>query len=106
MRSWTSSWVTLDRDYLDHQCDAFKIDNTLVYQILLKVFTYMDVFVYVKQRKETQDGWAVFFDVHKHFLGSEHVARQAAEAEEKLQTSHYDGERKTWDWNKYLALHK
>ena len=48
----------------------------------------------------------MFFDVHKHFLGPYHVAREAADAEGKLQNSHYDGERKTWDWDKYVVLHK
>ena len=62
------------------------------------MLTDMDTYVYTKQRKATQDGKAMYFTVHKHFLGLEHVARQTAEAEGKLQNSHYDGERKTWDW--------
>ena len=37
---------------------------------------------------------------------SDHVARQAVEAERKLQNSHYDGEEKMWDWDKYIALHE
>ena len=53
-----------------------------------------------------QDGQSVFFDIHKHFLDPDHVARQAAYAEGKLQNSHFYGERKTWDWDKYVALHK
>ena len=48
----------------------------------------------------------MFFDILKHFLGPDHVARQAIDAEGKLQNSHYDGERKSWDWDKYVALHK
>ena len=46
----------LDRVYLSYKCDTFKIDNSLVYQILLKVFMDMDAYVYVKQRKSKQDG--------------------------------------------------
>ena len=53
-----------------------------------------------------QDDQAVFFNIHKQFLGIDHVARHAAEAERKLQTSHYDGEKKGWDWDKYITLHK
>ena len=34
------------------------------------------------------------------------MARQAADAERKMQTSHYDGEMKGWDWDKYVSLHK
>ena len=73
----------LDRVYLSHQCDT-KIDNTLVYCILLKVFTDMDAYVNVEQRKSTQVDQAVFFDIHKQFLSSDHVARQATETERKL----------------------
>ena len=32
--------------------------------------------------------------------------RQATEAEEKLKYSDYDGERKDWDLDKYVVLHK
>ena len=34
------------------------------------------------------------------------MARLAADAEGKLQNSHYNGERKAWDWDKYVALYK
>ena len=82
---------SLDRICLEHQPDTFKNDDAMVYQIPSKVFTDMVAYVYVKQSKATQNDQAVFFDIHNH------VARQAADAEEKLQNSHYDGERKTWD---------
>ena len=97
---------SLDNVYLHYQCDAFKINNALAYQILSKVFTDTVAYVYVKQKKSTQDSQAVFFNVHMHFLDTGHVARQATNAENMLQTSHYDGERKGCDWDKYVALHK
>ena len=39
---------SLNRVYLDEQCDTYKIDNALVYQILSKMFMDMDAYVYVK----------------------------------------------------------
>ena len=36
---------SLDKVYLDHQCDTFQNDNTFVYQILSKMFTNMDAYV-------------------------------------------------------------
>ena len=75
---------TLDRAYLRHQ--VVKIDNAMVYQILSKVFTDMKAFVYMKQRKPLQDGQAVYLDIHEHFLGPDHVVRQATGAHGKLQT--------------------
>ena len=41
----------LERVYFDYQCDTFKIDNALVYQILLKICMDMDAYVCMKQRK-------------------------------------------------------
>ena len=56
---------SLDRAYLSYQCDTFKIDNALVYQILTKMFMDMDTYVDMKGRKGIQYDQAVFFDVHK-----------------------------------------
>ena len=72
---------SLYRVYVDYQTDAFKVDNAMVYQMLTEMFTDTDAFVYVKQRKSIQDGQAVFFDIHKHFLSIDHVAKQATDAE-------------------------
>ena len=47
---------SLDRDYLDYQVDTLKIENAMVYQILLKIFTDMDAYIYAKQRKGMQYG--------------------------------------------------
>ena len=60
----------------------------------------------MKQRKITQDSQAVYFNIHKRFLDHDHVARQAAEADKKLQNSHYDGEKKEQDWDKYMLYSK
>ena len=80
--------------------------TTQWYIILSKMFIDINAFVYIKQRKATKDGPVVFFNIHKLFLGPDHVVRQSADAEGKLQKTYYDGERKTWDWDKYFALHK
>ena len=34
------------------------------------------------------------------------MTRQATYAERELQNSHYDGEKKLWDWDKYVTLNK
>ena len=77
-----------------------------MYQMLSKIFMDTDSYVYMKQRKGMEDCQAMFFDNHKHFLGPDHVAMKATDAERKLQTSHYDCERRGWDWDKYATLHK
>ena len=66
----------------------------------------MNAYIYVKQRKAMQDGQAVNFDIHKNSLGPDHLARQATEAEGKLQNSHYDGERNHMGLGQVCLLHK
>ena len=34
------------------------------------------------------------------------MAGEATEAERKWKNSHYDSEKKVWDWDKYVAIHK
>ena len=48
----------------------------------------------------------MFFHIHKRFLGPDNVVRQDTDAEGKLQNSHYNCKRKTWEWDMYVALHK
>ena len=55
---------TLDRAYLSHQVDTIKIDNPMLYQSLFNVFTDIDNYFLVKQRKAMQDCIAVYFDNH------------------------------------------
>ena len=96
----------LDSINLSKKGDTFKIDNALLYLILSKIFMDMDAYVHMKQRKNAQDSWALFFNIHKQVQSPDHVARQAIKAEWNLQNSHYDSEKKGWDWNKYVAFYK
>ena len=46
---------SLDRVYIEHQTDSFKVDNAVVYQRFSRMITDTDAYVYVKQRRGTQD---------------------------------------------------
>ena len=41
----------LDRAYFSWQCGTFKINNALVYHILLKIFTDMDAYANMKHKR-------------------------------------------------------
>ena len=98
----------LDRAFVSWHCDTFKINNVLVFHILWKIFMEMDAYVYglyIHEAKRGYTGWSSCVLQHSQaFLSSYHVVSQVVER--KLQNSHYDGEKKGWDWNKYVALHK
>ena len=80
------TWETIDGAYLIYQVNTFKIDNAMVYQIFSKVFTDTDSYVYLKQRKSKQDSQAVYFDIHKHFVGPNHVAGRLQKQKESCKT--------------------
>ena len=46
---------SLDKAYLDHQCNTFKTNGALVYQILSKVFMDTNAYIYMKQRNGTDN---------------------------------------------------
>ena len=70
-----------------------------------KVFTDMDDYVYAKQRKATQEDQAVYSNILKFFLCTDHMARQAAEQKESCKTPTMMV-RKLWPWDEYVVLCK
>ena len=46
----------LDRAYLNHQTDTWKIENSMVYQILSEMFTDMDTFC-LHETEKSHKGW-------------------------------------------------
>ena len=60
---------------------------------------------YVKQHKSKSYGRGAFYAIHFRWLGPNHVNTTASEAEMVLQMSTYDGEKKAWNWKKYVAGH-
>ena len=78
----------------------YKIDNRTVYNILDQICKDTDLYPYVKQHKFKRDGTGAFYAIHSKWLGPNHVNVTASEAEMALQASTYDGEKKTWNWEK------
>ena len=83
----------------------YKIDRGLVYEKLKLMTQKLDCWTYVKQGKRGKDGRAAFFALFNHYLGPNNVDSLAHAAERKLQTTTYDGERKRWNFEKYVKVH-
>ena len=79
----------------------YKIDNRMVYDVLDQICKDP----YVKQHKSKRDGSGAFCAIHSGWLGPNHDNVTASEAEMSLQTSTYDGEKRAWNWEKYVAHH-
>ena len=56
-----------------------------------------DLYPCVKQHKSKRDDIEAFYAIYCTWLGANHVNVTASEAKLGLQTSMYDGEKKTWN---------
>ena len=64
-----------------------------------------DLYPYVKQHKSKKDQRGTFYAIYSRWLSPNHVTMIASEAEMALEISMYDGEKRTWNWKKYVAFH-
>ena len=83
----------------------YKIDNRTVYDILDQICKDTDLFPYVKQHKYKKDDRGAYYAIHSRWLGPNPVIVTASDAEMALQMSTYDGKKKSWNWEKYIACH-
>ena len=54
----------------------------------------------------TRDGRKVFMGIWNHYLGVNNVDNMSSAAEAKLRNTFYRGEKRRWDFEKYVRVHK
>jgi hypothetical protein len=64
-----------------------------------------DCWTYVKPAQRTKYGRHAFLLLWNHFLGPNNIDNMASDAEAKLGSVSYTGERKKWTWEKYVHIH-
>jgi hypothetical protein len=88
-----------------HGNQAYANDSMEVWSYMAN-FTQAHYFwTYVKPAQRTKDERRAFFLLWDHFLGPNNVDNLASEAEVKLGSVSYTGERKKWTWEKYVQIH-
>jgi hypothetical protein len=89
-----------------HGNQAYANDSMEVWRSYMAIITQShDFWTYVKPAQRTKDGRHSFLLVWNHFLGPNNVDNMASEAEAKLVSVSYTGERKRWTWEKYVQIH-
>ena len=76
-----------------------------VCDVLDQICEDTDQYLYNKQHKIKRDSREAYYAIHSRWLGSNHVNATASEAVMALQMSTYNGEKKAWNWEKYVAQH-
>ena len=106
--------LPLEKNMVFHEADAqtvqahmpeYEINNRNTYDILDQICKDTDLYPYVKQHKSKRDGRGAFYAIHSRWLGPNHVIMTTSEAEMAIQMSTYNGEKKAWNWEKYVARH-
>jgi hypothetical protein len=84
---------------------TFKADNKQVWLKLASICHDKDCWTYIRRYQSTQNGRAAFWALHNHYLGASNVDNMSARAERKLMDTVYNGEKRRWNFEKYVRLH-
>jgi hypothetical protein len=88
-----------------HGNQAYANDSMEVWRYMANITRAHDCWTYVKPAQCTKDGRHSFLLLWDHFFGPNNVDNMDSEAEAKLGSVSYTGERKKWTWEKYLQIH-
>jgi hypothetical protein len=85
---------------------TFLADNMKVWTIIQDLCGDNNAWTWVKPFARTQNGRAAYLALHSHYLGASKSDYIQAEAENKLKNTFYNGERRNWNFEKFVQTHK
>jgi hypothetical protein len=88
-----------------HGNHTYANDSMEVWSYMANITQARDCWTYVKPAQCTKDGRCDFLLLWNHFLGINNVDNMTSEAEAKLGSVSYTGERKKWTWEKNVQIH-
>ena len=83
-------------------------DRAKVCELMVQICTNRtDCWVYIEPGQARLDGRTAFWGLYNNYLGPNKVdnQQQAAAAETKLASTTYTGEKKRWNFDKYVQVH-
>jgi hypothetical protein len=76
-----------------------------VWDIMSNICGKHSCFVYIKPALRTRNGRDAYILLFDHFLGTNNVGNMASEAETKLTSTLYNGEKKCFTWETYVRIY-
>ena len=90
-----------------HGEDTFSpIDNVTVWEKISVLTRSHECWTYVRPAQRTRTGRMAYRALKNHYLGPNNTNHQANEAEAKLKDSSYHGEKRRWNFEKYIRMHQ
>jgi hypothetical protein len=85
---------------------TFLVNRQKVWEIIAHITRENSCWTYVKDAQRTRDGRKAYLSLWTHYLGPNNVDNMATQAEQKLQSTVYNGEQRRWDFERYVNVHK
>lgn len=86
--------------------DTYMTDRTTAWDKLAVLFQNHASWTYAKPARRTRNGRLGFYGVFNHYLGPNNVDHMASKAERRLRDTAYHGEKRHWNFEKYVTVHK
>ena len=84
----------------------FPADNVTVWEKISALTRSHECWTYVRPAQRTRNGRMAYRALKNHYLGPNNTNHQANEAETKLMDSSYHGEKRRWNFEKYVWMHQ
>ena len=84
---------------------TYQADNRLVWEKISAFTRDEPCWSYVKPAQRSRNGRMAYQNLHNHYLGANNVNNMATAAETKLKSVTYSGEKKRWNFEKYVRTH-
>ena len=90
------------KDVADAYLPVYLSDRQKVWKLLADICRDTECWTYIKPAQRTRNGRLAFEKLYGHYLGPNNVDNMATAAEKKLATVRYDGEKKRWNFERYV----
>ena len=84
---------------------TYLADRARVWELLSELTRDQECWSYVRPAQRTRDGRMAFMGLKGHYLGVNNVDNMSSRAERKLQTTSYSGEKRRWNFEKFVRVH-
>lgn len=84
---------------------TFTTDNHRVFELLASLTRDKDCWTYVRPSQRTRNGRLAYMALYDHYLGPNNLDHMASQAEGKLKSTRYYGEKKRWNFEKFARVH-
>ena len=86
--------------------DSCVTDRTAAWDKIAILFQTHESWTHAKPARRTRNGRLGYFNVFNHYLGPNNVDHMASKAERRLRDVSYHGEKRNWNFEKHVTVHK